>query len=78
MAEFVSRQLWFSERLVPNWSHGGPTRDIHMTDTPTHQEVVLFKKEMASSSVAVTPWVDPPRGFLGTIAWEVYDGNIHK
>jgi hypothetical protein len=49
-----------------------------MTDTPAHQEVVLFKKERASSSVAITPWVDPPHGFLGTIARKVYDGNIHK
>ena len=51
---------------------------IYLTDTPTHQEVVLFKKERASSSIAVTPWVDPPHGFLGTIARDVYDGNIHK
>ena len=25
-----------------------------------------------------TPWVNLPYDFLGTIAREVYDGNIHK
>jgi len=49
-----------------------------MTETPTHLEVVLLKKERASSTVAVTPWVDPPYDFLGTIARNVYDGNIQK
>jgi hypothetical protein len=60
------------------WSHGGPTRDIYMTDNSTHQELVLLKKERASSTVAVTPWVNPPYDFLGTIARSVYDDNIHK
>jgi hypothetical protein len=49
-----------------------------MTDNSTHQEVVLLKKERASSTVAVTLWVNPPYDFLGTIARSVYDDNIHK